>query len=459
MNAAAFEFRVLSGMQRHARCLAEDGTVVGSDASCDIVLADKGLAARAGSLRIYEHGWALVRDTAPPLTPASPDENIACAPQEAGGEPVVLSFNQPLALGPVWITVARPQDSWLNAPEAANDTVAGGMTETGRDNREPPAHPETASSAPASDMATAMPGTPAARRGMGWPAKWALGLVVPVLIVAIIIALLPARRAPAPAEDPHRAAQASIGQITSVIERLGLSSRVHVFLSPAGTVSVEGWVRNHDEQDSLAAALSQIWPRPAMRVSNEAQAIRTAQSTLDAFNILYKPRYEGNGHLEVDGITSSARERMSAMDALRARLPGLKILEGHILLASDVTHELTERLTRAGLSGVALNWQANRLEADAAALSGPRLARLQAVLEDFNAQYFDVATLAHASSHPVSDSVPFRIRSVVSGPQPFIVLDGGAKILEGGNYMGFVLEKIEPDRVIFGGIRSAIIIR
>src|SRR5690606_31571396 len=97
--SALLEVRVLSGLHERARCEAEDGALVGADASCDIVLADEGIAPQAARLRIGAQGWTLAADD-----------------DLAAGEPAT-PFNQPLALGSVWITVARRTDDWLPLPE------------------------------------------------------------------------------------------------------------------------------------------------------------------------------------------------------------------------------------------------------------------------------------------------------------------------------------------------------
>ena len=98
------ELRVLSGLHRDARCDARDGAVLGADPDCDIVLADAGVAPQAARLRLGARGWSMQAQDATG-TPAEPD----------------TPFNQPLPLGPLWITVARRADPWAVLPAAAND--------------------------------------------------------------------------------------------------------------------------------------------------------------------------------------------------------------------------------------------------------------------------------------------------------------------------------------------------
>ncbi len=437
----ALELRVLSGLHRDARCLVADGSVLGADPACDIVLADDGMGPRAARVRIGEGGWDLaLDDAAPAQTPATP-------------------FNRPVPLGPVWITVARRGDPWTNAPDAANDAVAPAVTA-------PEAAPPPETAAPAAGAARPQerrppPPAPVRRKRDSWPMLLGLGAVALTIIVAIFLALMPPSTASrAPQVDPRlAAAEKSVGQISAIFERMGLASRLHVSMSRNGTVTVSGWVRNAAEQDAVAAALSQVWPMPAMRISNEDEVVRTARGALHAFNVRYEPRYEGDGRLVVAGIASSARERASALDALRAQLPGMTVLGNDIALTQQLSDTLSSQLVDAGLSGITLAWKPDHLEIAAGALDDDQQARLREVLDDFNQRHLGVARLAAASAAPTADSVPFVIRSVVGGPQPFVVLEDGSKLLVGGVYRKYRLVAVESTRIIFEGPRTAIVTR
>ncbi|QVQ24874.1 type III secretion system inner membrane ring subunit SctD [Achromobacter deleyi] len=447
----ALELRVLSGLHRDARCLVEDGSVLGADPACDIVLADDGLGPRAARVRIGASGWDLAMDDSQPDTPP--------------GTP----FNRPVPLGPVWITVARRSDPWAQAPDAANDALGGAPAK-------PAANPVAAPERPAipvapmpaadedSQLERRLPLPPVQgrrRKRDSWPMALGLGAVLLTIIVAIALALIPpstAKRAPTP--DPRlAAAEKSMGQISAVFERMGLASRLHVALSRDGTVTVSGWVRNAAEQDAVAASLSQIWPMPAMRISNEDEAVRTARAALRSFNVKYEPQYQGDGRLNIAGIASSARERASAMDALRAQLPGMTVLGNDIVLTQQLSDTFSSQMVDAGLSGVTLAWKADYLDIAPGALEDDQLQRLQELVDDFNKHYLGVARIAAASAAAPSDSVPFVIRSVVGGAQPFIVLEDGSKLLVGGVYRKYRLITVENTRIIFEGPRNAIVTR
>lgn len=452
----ALELRVLNGLHRDARCLVEDGAVLGADPACDIVLADDGMGARMARVRLGPDGWDLaLGDSQPDAPPATP-------------------WNRPATLGPIWITVARRGDPWPRLPDTAD------ATPTAAD--QPPAAPAPALAAvAAAPSATPQPAPlhvadeesllerrlplpPAQgrrRKRDSWPMALGLGAVLLTIIVAISLALIPpstAKRAPTP--DPRlAAAEKSMGQISAVFERMGLASRLHVALSRDGTVTVSGWVRNAAEQDAVAASLSQIWPMPAMRISNEEEAVRTARDALRAFSVKYEPRYQGDGRLNIAGVATSARERASAMDALRAQLPGMTVLGNDIVLTQQVSDTFSSQMVDAGLSGVTLAWKADYLDIAPGALDDDQRQRLQDLVDDFNKQYFGVARIAAAGPASPADSVPFVIRSVVGGPQPFVVLEDGSKLLVGGVYRKYRLVAVENTRIIFEGPRSAIVTR
>ncbi|MGE8658738.1 MAG: type III secretion system inner membrane ring subunit SctD [Achromobacter sp.] len=441
----ALELRVLSGLHRDARCPVEDGSMLGADPACDIVLADDGMGSRAARVRISAGGWDLaLDDAAPAQQPATP-------------------FNRPVPLGPVWITVARRGDPWTQAPDAANDADAPAAGPVAPAAAPPPAQATDAGEEDRQlEQRLPLPPAPGRRRKRdSWPVLLGLGAVVLTVCVAIFLALMPSSTASrAPRVDPRlTAAEKSVGQISAVFERLGLASRLHVSMARDGMVTVSGWVRNAAEQDAVAAALSQIWPMPAMRISNEEEVVRTARGALRAFNVRYEPRYEGDGRLVVAGIASSARERASALDALRAQLPGMTVLGNDIALTQQLSDTLSSQLVDAGLSGITLTWKPDHLELAAGALDDEQQARLRDVLDDFNKNHLDVARLAAASAAPTADSVPFVIRSVVGGPQPFVVLEDGSKLLVGGVYRKYRLTAVENTRIIFEGPRTAIVTR
>jgi type III secretion protein D len=452
--SATLELRVLSGLHREARCPAAHGHLVGTDTACDIVLADVGLPARAARLILNADGWNLSPGDSEP----DPDA-VAAAP-----------YNQPLPLGPVWLTVARPDDPW----EAPPDAQASNAAPAGADTAELPAGaatPDPESNAGYGSEAvhavhvnarSAGTADSAARPGRRHARLMTLSLAAVGLAIAIalILAWLPSSVPKEPMHtDPRIAAEQSIPTIQAALEHLGLASRLRVALAPSGTTAqVTGWVRDAAERDALAAALAQIWPMPAMRISIEADVLRTARTILSGYAVKYEPRYDGEGRLSILGIASDDAVRTEAVEAVRAQLPGMTIMGNAIQLAPAVTDALTRELAAAGLSGVTLTWKRHRLDVDASKLDDDQMIRFEHILSDFNRRFFDVAAPPD-TERAAADTVPFGILSVVSGKTPFIVLEDGSKLLVGGTYRRYRLTGIEDKRLTFEGPRPAIVLR
>jgi len=443
------ELRVLTGLHREARCDVADGAVVGADPGCDIVLADEGVAPHAARLRIGDLGWHL-------------DEEGSTA-TEATSTP----FNHAVPLGSVWITIARHGDPWVDAPVAANDDETVAPTAKSPDADTPPEPVAVLSAeAPAAPAEAAAPPSPPLPtrsdrpRRNTWPVMLGVGAMVLAVVIAIGLLLSPPAPTREAARDPRLvAAERSVGQIAAVLERLGAAASLHVSMTPGGVVTVAGWVHDEAQHDAVAAALSQIWPMPAMRISIETEAIQTARSVLQSFAVKYDAKYQGDGKLNVFGVATDAPERASAMDALREHLPGLAVIGNDIQLAPQVSDTLARQLTDAGLSNVTLNWKPDYLEVLAPELSDIEQERLIAAVEDFNKTYWGVARFARSDPGKPADSVPFTIRSVIGGPQPFVVLEDGSKLLVGGTYRKYRLSAVEDTRIVFEGPRRAIITR
>lgn len=205
------ELRVLSGLHRDARCDARDGAVLGADPDCDIVLADAGIAPQAGRLRLGERGWTMQAQDAAGA-PAEPD----------------TPFNQPLPLGPLWITVARRADPWAVLPAAANDADGSARDSAALDGaaldgasldnvlagkavgESTDANPGTPDVPAQATPATSRPPLPAApaRTRETWPMWVGIGAVVLTILVAIAMAWwLPAEPKAPPRPDPRLAAE------------------------------------------------------------------------------------------------------------------------------------------------------------------------------------------------------------------------------------------------------------
>src|SRR5690606_4772326 len=253
--SATLELRVLSGLHRDARCKARHGHLLGADPDCDIVLADEGLSSRSARLILGDTAWGL----------AAGDDDPG--PADAADTP----YNQPMPLGPVWWTVARPEDPWPTLPESspagiATDSSDSGDTPPAADApataapESPAEHPESTTADSVRSRQTPATGDQAARSRPG--RRWIALLGLTLAIMAVMVALaLASQRTPPPTTptrpDPRVAAEQSIPRIQSALDTLGLSSRLRVSLAPGGTTAlVSGWVRDAAERGARSAALA-----------------------------------------------------------------------------------------------------------------------------------------------------------------------------------------------------------
>ncbi|MHA3904762.1 type III secretion system inner membrane ring subunit SctD [Castellaniella sp. WN] len=445
----ALELRVLSGLHREARCPALHNDLVGADSDCDIILTDPGMPARAARLRLADEGWE--------LAPADDD-----GADDGASAPPGASFNQPRALGHIWITVSRLSDPWAEPPEAANDPSADAVSDPDArpadldEDAEPVPLPLRTDPRPATAAHAPVP--PRRRRSrVTTSALTAAGLAI--LIALAQAWLSPPPTAPSAPErpDPRSAAERSLPLIQATLDRLGMASRLRAAMTSDGAAQVSGWVRTEAERDALASALTQIWPMPAMKVSVEADVLRTARAALEDHAVKYEPRYDGEGRLSILGIAAGDADRAAAVEAVRAKLPGIVIMDNAVLSATAVADILTRELAEAGLGGVVLSWDRHHLLVNTSDLDDAQAIRFEAILAEFNHRFFDVAT--PPDSGLPADSVPFGIRSVIGGHTPFIVLENGRKLLVGGIYRRYRLTGIEEHRLTFDGPRHAIVPR
>ena len=429
---------------------------MGSDAEGDIVLSDAGVPRRV-QLRVQGEKWSLAANDAD----AGPD----------------LSLSQPVQLGDVWVTVSRPEDPWPLVPAVAVPmaTIATTVAGTAQAAASADADIQTASPAVAHDLAgqpvdpavlaaTGTAAPPPPRRRGRFLVPLALALMMFAIAIALLVALLPGRQpvVQAATVDPRAAElEKSVTVIEQALDGLGMRPGLKVSRGPGGVVIVSGWVRDRAEQDRVAGALARIWPMPAMRVYNRAEVADSAQALLRPYSYKYAVNMGADGSLAVSGVASDAAQRERALNMLRSQLPDITVDGMRIVLAQQVSDALYAQLENAGMTQVKLMWQTDRLEASTDGLTPVQQARLREMIERFNPRFMNIvavppmppqavaAAAAAAAAPPVATTVPFRIQSVIGGPQPFLVLGDGSKLVPGGTYRRYRLASIEAGRIVF----------
>jgi type III secretion protein D len=431
MTSQHYELRVLQGIHEEARCAVEDGASIGSDPACDIVLSDEGIAPLAGHLYFQSEGWS--------LHSSENNTNIS------------TPWNQAISLGAAWITVAAEGAPWIFVPseQSTNGSSASADLENRLESVEEENPLYETLHTPKNEI----------KQTRSWPTV-ILFLAISLVILSAIVLFIVSDNPSSPNNSTSSSSsEQSLGKISAALERLGVSSSLHVTLSKTGNVTVSGWAKDRAQYEAIASAMAQIWPMPALRISLESEAIMAARATLQRFSVKYDPLYQGNGRLEITGVASSARERATALDAVRAQLPGMTIFGNAIELSQEVGDQLSKKLSSLGIYGVTLTWYPGHLTVQPPSLDEAQSELLEKTITEFNERYWNLAQLGAEPSPTIADSVPFEIRSVIGGPQPFIVLADGSKLLVGGTYKRYQLIAVEDSRIIFDGPRRAIVTR
>ncbi len=451
MTQAAYEFRVLTGVHADARCPVADTIRIGRHPDGDVVLADAAMPETA-QVRVADGQWHLAVEGAPESSQA---------------------LNQPVELGGMWVTVATPESAWpavpmtvptlaaapespsVDTPIAADVAALAGT----------PAPPMFADEPPPSQPDQAI--APKPRRRLLVPL--ALAFMVLAVAIALLLLALPASKPAIPvaqATRPDPAAQSMVA-VEQALERLGLRPALQVSRGADGVVRVTGWVRDREEEERVADAMARIWPMPAMRLHNRAEIAQTARTLLASHSYRYVVTADDTGNLHLRGIAADGAHRTRALDVLRDQLPGVGIDSSGVVLAHQVSDALYEALAQNDLQQVRLLWQTDRLEPTTDGLDPAAMQRLRKLVAGFNERYLDIIALpAQAEPAPVAQApvqvattVPFRIRSVVGGPQPFLVLGDGTKLVPGGRVGRYRLSAIENNRIVFDQPHATVVAR
>ncbi|WP_050838075.1 SctD family type III secretion system inner membrane ring subunit BscD, partial [Bordetella pertussis] len=287
----------------------------------------------------------------------------------------------------------------------------------------------------------------------------ALGAAAAVLLVGLATALVSVTTPATPPAAPPPTPTAPLVRAAALIDSLGLTEQLQAAYGRGGVLTVTGWVHDETEFARVARALAQLAPRPAMQVSRQDEARALACDVLATFGVRYMARPYGNGRLAISGIASDAHERAAALHAVRMRLPGMTILGRDVRLADEVSAQFAAQLADERLDGVKLSWHADRLDADPGGLAAGRMARLRELVAAFNQRNYDVVRLPATAARATRDHVPFEIRSVVSGPQPYLMLADGSRLLVGGLRDQYRLTAIESGRLVFDGPEPVIVTR
>ena len=439
MSSAAHELRVLDGLHAGARApLQGDSAVrlaIGSALDNDIVLSDPGIDERHAVLQwdAAAGRWHLLADAG-----SEPGHGHGHAPGEA------------VAVGPVRVTVAAANDAF--------DLQAG------------PAEPEPALVAdplPDDDTTTDAEPTAAPRR------RWLRVLLLGTGLLALLVAAglwqfrqgaggeqASADRTPAPAAArpaPKPAAAPAADQRTAVravLKAQGLDTRLQVQGSPARPV-VTGLLGDAATLEMLANGLARLSPRPGLQVWTLDQvrgALRDGGLKLPP---LLRMGIDDQGALQLGGPVPSDAAAIDLQQRVQAVLPPGVPVRAQF----DTPQRLAARVVADGQAqGFRVDGrlegqpgsQRLALTVDLPEADRPRWELwLTGVHKQLAGALSFTATLRAAPPPPRSDQrLPFRVRSIVGGLSPYLVLADGAQLVPGGQHGDVTLLQIDDDALV-----------
>jgi type III secretion protein D len=175
--------------------------------------------------------------------------------------------------------------------------------------------------------------------------------------------------------------------------------------------------------------------------------------------------YPKGGVLKIKGIAATDADRLTALQRLAAQQNDIPIAAVEILSTAEVQSALMRAARDAALPAVALTWNAGVLAVKANHFNATQRNHLTSLITALNKRYLNVFTLEQEDAQAVAMNIPFRIHSIIGGPQPWLILENGTKLVVGGTYDNYRLKSIEDSRVIFeaenstAGVSTAIITR
>lgn len=462
-DALALELRVLNGRHAGACVVARDGLLVGSADNADVILTDLDSGVGLARLNLLDGNRWL-------LTPAhaEPDpESIVRAPrmgtssQWAGITLCVCAPHTDWPPMPLPEVRTAPELSSVNGAQSIEPAkVLEGTTARG-EVLQVPAFAEHELGQLQQEGERPLP-----RAGV-W--RW----VLPVLCLAVLGLAYwlwagidhgaDGSDARTTSADLAEQAKLQIPDLNLSIAQVSPALRMELLPRSDGRVQVSGWVDSVAQFDRLADSLGARRPAPVLRVF-VAEDVRTelrAQLAGRYPHLDFVP--DVPGVLRVRGIVQADPELEEVMTAVRALLPVGLTLASDLRIAEKFVPDVKSTLGSAGFQGARVHWDGSQIVAVVPLIASVRGAlenTLIALSERFPGLPLSIKPeFVVQTEHDEYGKPPFRIRGVVGGTVPYVVLPDGGKLLPGGTHAGWRLQAIEPHLLIFDAPRRLVVER
>jgi hypothetical protein len=268
-----------------------------------------------------------------------------------------------------------------------------------------------------------------------------------------------------------KAQQQAIADIADIVKAANLESRVNVSLQSNGRVLVKATLLTDTEAEALGFALTRIRPPPALKISTERDIEQNLQDAVDRqialipttpLSILMKNSGPivvinmGGGLFRLDGHIVDDIQRDQLLDNLQIQLQEPIKLESALLTPVDLTKQLTIQLQLNDLDDIRGEWINDHVEIKARLSSADINSWEQLLLSVEKRFKLPLKVLLDIKVEPPVKKLklPFELQSVVGGNSPYVVLQGGIKIMPDGSTQGWRLVSIDPSFVTFENVNQ-----
>jgi type III secretion system YscD/HrpQ family protein len=435
---APVELRVLVGPQAGSCLSLSVGEYnLGTSDECEIILIGPRLEAIHAKLGFDGNQ----------ITIAPGDGKICDAQGNEITDTFPLALGMPVDLGGIWVSVDNADALWPDPtdilPVPAKPAPSTSDDPEGKTPNGPIDHT----------------GSQLRKRAKIILASSALALILVAstgIIIAAWLVKQPQRLAPAPvATTPAKpAVPTSQKKIQQIIANLDLAKSVEAKVSGQGVVTVSGYVSDVAIKTQLMNALENILPKPQTDLYVDSELLASARKILDEKldPSRAKLRAEGvnEGLLRVEGAVLMQSVKDSVFETLRSEVPGLRQVEGSVLVADDLPQQFQEKILAAGLTK---KLQVVSRQPDfilRGAMTEDELHRWEKLLVEFDKDYGKILPIK-ATIRLIRNNSPVNLEVIVGGSMPFVITENGNRVTRGGDINGHTLIMVKDTEVIFDG--------
>lgn len=471
MKQTVKELRILSGLHAGAVVPVEAELVIGSDPECDVILDDEGIAPRHARLIIEEDHWALF----------DPDVDLNGSGTELP-EPIATgTLGESCQVGSLTFAIEPADTPWKSDDEYRAAAAAAAAAP-------PPELPtmtasdfaaDTKENASSSGLRGRLSGL---LRSMGLPA---LPRIPGFVVVLIWIALLggastvgvmqyksyKAARAQEAANREALARQQRIDAVQRALKAARVDANVHVAARPDGTIAVTGWVGDEAALKQVQDALVGVQPAPQLHLTTAALLQQSLADALQPYGSRLTFELQKAGNVRLSGGVKDAAQKEEILRTVKTQVPQIGDIEDYLMLPPQLVQMFRTQLRTTEFPDADATWDGTRMTVHVK-LSGDDREAFERQLMEFAAKYGEVVPfvaqtpgdtrsapkMMNGSTGPAG-AMPFRVVSVIGGPMPFVVLDEGVKVMQGGVYKEYRLTSITDKELIFEGPQRLVLRR